>query len=110
MTLPCCCWCWTSSFANAPEAVREEQVARAINGTAQLDQDLARLRELLGARFDQMRDRLPELLERYGDLRDSRAVKSMLRDWRTRRLRSPATTTEDEGAGVEGAPPEPVLN
>ena len=88
-------------IANAPEAVREEQVARAINGTAQLDQDLARLRELLGARFDQIRDRLPELLERYGDLRDSRAVKSMLRDWRTRRLRSRRASTEDQGAGVE---------
>ena len=38
-------------IANAPEQVREEQVARANNGTAQLDQDLARLRELLGDRL-----------------------------------------------------------
>ena len=35
-------------IANAPEAVREEQIARARNGTAQLDQDLARLREAAG--------------------------------------------------------------
>src|ERR671910_356459 len=32
-------------IANAPKDVREEQVARANNGTAQLDQDLARLRQ-----------------------------------------------------------------
>ena len=85
-------------IANAPEAVREEQIERAHNGTAQLDQDLARLRELLGTRFDQIRDRLPELLERYGDLRDSRAVKAMLRDWRARRLRGAASApaTEDQ--------------
>ncbi|HEX6474105.1 MAG TPA: YkvA family protein, partial [Candidatus Limnocylindria bacterium] len=99
-------------IANAPEQVREEQVARAINGTAQLDQDLARLRELLGARFDQIRDRLPELLERYGDLRDSRAVKSMLRDWRARRMSAatavPATTQRAEA--TELAEPEQVLN
>jgi uncharacterized membrane protein YkvA (DUF1232 family) len=75
-------------IANAPTQVREEQVQRANNGTAQLDQDLARLRELLGDRYDQIRDRLPELLERYGDLRESRAVKAVLRDWRQRRLRS----------------------
>ena len=97
-------------IANAPDAVREEQVARAINGTAQLDQDLARLRELLGTRFDQIRDRLPELLERYGNLRDTRAVKVMLRDWRTRRLRAAASSTEEQGAGVESAQREPVLN
>ncbi len=99
-------------IANAPEAVREEQVARAINGTAQLDQDLARLRELLGTRFDQIRDRLPELLERYGDLRDSRAVKSLLRDWRARRMSaaSPAPTVPEPAAAIEAAEPEQVLN
>jgi uncharacterized membrane protein YkvA (DUF1232 family) len=101
-------------IANAPEAVREEQIERARNGTAQLDRDLARLRELLGTRFDQIRDRLPELLERYGDLRDSRALKSMLRDWRTRRLRptsSPdSTSTSDRAVAVEDAAPEQVLN
>jgi uncharacterized membrane protein YkvA (DUF1232 family) len=99
-------------IANAPEAVREEQIERARNGTAQLDQDLARARELLGTRFDQIRDRLPELLERYGDLRDSRAVKALLRDWRTRRLRaaSSATSSRDRAAAVEDAEPERVLN
>jgi uncharacterized membrane protein YkvA (DUF1232 family) len=74
-------------IANAPREVREEQVQRARNGTAQLDRDLLRLRALMGDRYDEIRDRLPELLERYGDLRDSRAVKSLLRDWRLRRLR-----------------------
>ena len=73
-------------IANAPREVREEQMRRANDGTAQLDQDLARLRELMGDRYDQVRDRLPELLERYGDLRDSRAVKGLLRDWRLRRM------------------------
>jgi len=99
-------------IANAPQAVREEQVARARNGTAQLDQDLARLRELLGTRFDQIRDRLPDLLERYGDLRDSRAVKTMLRDWNARRLRGAATSasTEDQAVAIESAEPEQVLN
>ncbi|HEX6655752.1 MAG TPA: YkvA family protein [Candidatus Limnocylindria bacterium] len=75
-------------IANAPRRVREEQVERARNGTAQLDQDLSKLRELMGDRYDTIRDRLPELLERYGDLRDSRAVKAVLRDWRLRRIRS----------------------
>ena len=99
-------------IANAPEAVREEQVARARNGTAQLDQDLARLRELLGTRFDQIRDRLPELLERYGDLRDSRAVKAMLRDWRARRLRGAAASpsSEDQAVAIESAEPAQVLS
>lgn len=99
-------------IANAPAAVREEQVERALNGTAQLDQDLARLRELLGARYDQIRERLPELLERYGDLRDSRAVKAMLRDWRTRRIReSPSTlSTADVGVPVPVDEREQVLN
>lgn len=99
-------------IANAPEAVRDEQIARARNGTAQLDQDLARLKEVLGTRFDQIRDRLPELLERYGDLRDSRAVKAMLRDWRTRRLRAAASTpaTEDQPVAIESAEPAQVLN
>ena len=74
-------------IANAPKQVREEQLERARNGTAQLDQDLARLRELLGDRYDDIRDRLPDLLERYGDLRESRAVKAVLSDWRLRRMR-----------------------
>jgi uncharacterized membrane protein YkvA (DUF1232 family) len=75
-------------IANAPREVREEQVQRANNGTAQLDRDLQKLRALMGDRYDQIRDRLPELLDRYGDLRDSRAVKAVLRDWRLRRIRS----------------------
>jgi uncharacterized membrane protein YkvA (DUF1232 family) len=73
-------------IANAPAEVREEHAARAQNGTAQLDGDLVRLRELMGDRYDQVRDRLPDLLERYGDLRDSGAVKRMLGEWRARRL------------------------
>ena len=85
-------------IANAPAAVREEHAARARNGTAQLDSDLAHLRELMGDRYDQVRDRLPELLERYGELRDSRAVKRMLGEWRTRRIRSGAGTPGDEPA------------
>jgi uncharacterized membrane protein YkvA (DUF1232 family) len=99
-------------IANAPEAVREEQIARARNGTSQLDQDLARLRELLGTRFDQIRDRLPELLERYGDLRDSRAVKAMLRDWRARRLREAASPipNKDQPLAIEPAEPEQVIS
>ena len=99
-------------IANAPEAVREEQLARARNGTAQLDQDLARLRELLGTRFDQIRDRLPELLERYGDLRDSRAVKAMLRDWRARRLRGAAASppTTDQAVAIDSAETAQVLS
>ena len=83
-------------IANAPAEVREEHAARARNGTAQLDSDLARLRELMGDRYDTIRDRLPELLERYGDLRDSRAVKRMLGEWRTRRIRSGAGTSPEE--------------
>lgn len=99
-------------IANAPEAVREEQIERARNGTAQLDQDLARLRELLGSRFEQIRDNLPELLERYGKLRDSRAVKTMLRDWRARRLRagSAAPTTAHEAAAIQVDEREQVLS
>ena len=73
-------------IANAPREVREEQVARARNGTAQLDRDLSKLRELMGDRYDQIRDRLPDLLERYGDLREPSAVKGLLRGWRRHRL------------------------
>src|SRR5918992_6246269 len=55
---------------NAPAEVRAEHTARANNGTADLDRDLARLRGLMGNRFDRIRDDLPDLLERYGRLRD----------------------------------------
>jgi uncharacterized membrane protein YkvA (DUF1232 family) len=88
-------------IANAPAEVREEHASRARNGTAQLDTDLARLRELMGDRYDQVRDRLPELLERYGDLRDSRAVKRMLGEWRARRVRSGAGLPSDADDAVD---------
>lgn len=80
-------------IANAPEAVRREHLERARNGTARLDQDLARLRELMGDRYDRIRDNLPELLERYGRLRDPMALRRMLLAWRESRASSgpPAT-------------------
>jgi uncharacterized membrane protein YkvA (DUF1232 family) len=96
-------------IANAPREVRDEQVARARDGTAQLDHDLARLRELLGDRYDQIRDRLPELLERYGDLRDSRAVKAVLHDWRLRRLRSSATEGAASSSDIKSSDREPAV-
>jgi uncharacterized membrane protein YkvA (DUF1232 family) len=73
---------------NAPPEVRAEHTARARNGTADLDRDLARLRLLLGDRFDRIKDDLPELLERYGRMRDPDEVKRALADWRRRRLRT----------------------
>lgn len=91
-------------IANAPREVREEHAARANNGTARLDDDLARLRSLLGDRYDRIRDSLPELLERYGDLRDPAAVKGILGEWRTRRLRADAAAAEPDAA----APVEPA--
>lgn len=83
-------------IANAPSEVREEHALRARNGTAQLDSDLARLRQLMGGRYDQIRDRLPDLLERYGELRDPAAVKMMLSDWRRRRTRAAAAADHGE--------------
>ncbi len=80
-------------IANAPEEVRAEHVARASSGTAELDRDLARLRSLMGHRFDRIRDDLPELLERYGQLRDPDELKRALASWRRRRTRT--TTTEE---------------
>ncbi|HEX2767615.1 MAG TPA: DUF1232 domain-containing protein [Candidatus Limnocylindria bacterium] len=80
-------------IANAPEEVRAEHVARARSGTADLDRDLARLRSLMGHRFDRIRDDLPELLERYGQLRDPDELKRALASWRRRRTRT--TTTEE---------------
>ncbi|MGH2358485.1 MAG: DUF1232 domain-containing protein [Candidatus Limnocylindria bacterium] len=73
---------------NAPARVRAEHFERAKNGTADLDHDLARLREVLGDRFDHIRDDLPDLLERYGRLRDAGEVKRMLGRWRRRRTSS----------------------
>jgi hypothetical protein len=58
---------------------------RARNGTARLDRDLDRLREVLGDRYDRIRDNLPELLERYGDLRDPGSLKRLIAGWRESR-------------------------
>ena len=86
-------------IANAPAEVRKDHLERAKNGTADLDRDLAKLRSLLGHRYDRIRDNLPELLERYGDLRDPRAVKGLLARLRDTRVRggahSGAATTAD---------------
>jgi uncharacterized membrane protein YkvA (DUF1232 family) len=70
---------------NAPAEVRAEHVSRAKSGTADLDRDLERLRGLLGSRYDRIRDDLPELLERYGRLRDPDELKRALASWRRRR-------------------------
>ncbi len=74
---------------NAPAEVRAEHMTRAKNGTADLDRDLARLRELMGDRFDRIRDDLPELLDRYGRLRDPDELKRALASWRRRRTPPP---------------------
>ena len=60
-------------------------MARAKNGTADLDRDMEKLRGLLGDRYDQIRDGLPELLERYGRLREPGAVKATIAAWRRER-------------------------
>ena len=78
---------------NAPEDVRRDHMRRATDGSADLDRDLARMRVLLGGRFDTIRDRLPELLERYGRLRDPDDLKHSLAGWRRRRM----------GRGVAGS-------
>ena len=78
---------------NAPPEVRAEHAARARNGTADLDRDLARLREVMGDRYDRIRDNLPELLERYGRLRDPDGVKGALADWRRDRTVEPRART-----------------
>lgn len=70
---------------NAPEPVRREHLERARNGTARLDEDLARLRALMGDRYDQIRDALPDLLERYGQLRDPMSLRRALVAWRETR-------------------------
>jgi uncharacterized membrane protein YkvA (DUF1232 family) len=78
---------------NAPAEVRAEHAARARNGTADLDRDLARLRVLLGDRYDRIRDNLPQLLDRYGRMRDPDEMKRALATWRSRRVR--ATTPKE---------------
>lgn len=102
-------------IANAPADVRREHLERAHNGTADLDRDLARLRTIMGRRYDTIRDGLPELLERYGDLRDPRAVKGLLAKVRDARVRAgdepiavagpseAAAGLELEVAGAEGS-------
>lgn len=70
---------------NVPAQVRAEHMARARNGTAELDRDLAKLRALLGDRYDEIRDNLPELLDRYGRLREPDVLKRSLARWRRRR-------------------------
>jgi uncharacterized membrane protein YkvA (DUF1232 family) len=76
-------------ITNAPAAVRDEHLARAAAGRAVLDEDLACLRSLLGGRYDRIRDTLPELLARYGGLRDSDEVKRHLAEWRATRAKTP---------------------
>ncbi len=79
---------------NAPPEVRAEHSARARNGTADLDRDLAQIRVLMGDRFDRIKDDLPDLLDRYGRLRrDPDALKRALASWRRRR--SLATTPKE---------------
>lgn len=89
-------------IANAPEAVRRDHTERARTGKADLDKDLARLRSLMGTRYDQIRDSLPELLERYGDLRDPRAVKGLLSRLRVSRM-------QDAGEADDAKPPTPPI-
>lgn len=106
-------------IANAPAEVREDHLERAKNGTADLDKDLARLRALMGHRYDEIRDSLPELLERYGDLRDPRAVKRLLARLRSGRggagdaepASQPAASPDDAlELQVAGGRGEPQLN
>ena len=80
---------------NAPADVRAEHTARARNGSADLDRDLQKLRGLMGPRFDRIRDNLPELLDRYGRMRDPDELKRALGSWRVRRTR-PITPKELE--------------
>ena len=70
---------------NAPADVRAEHMARARNGTADLDRDLAKLRGVMGDRYDRIRDDLPDLLDRYGRMRDPDELKRALASWRRRR-------------------------
>jgi len=77
---------------NAPPEVRAEHTTRAKNGTADLDRDLMKLRALLGDRYETIRDNLPELLDRYGRVRDPDELKRALASWRRQRTR---TTTKE---------------
>ena len=77
-------------ISNAPAEVREEHMARAKAGQGVLDEDLARLRALLGDRYDRIRDTLPELLGRFGGLRDPDEVKKEIAGWRAARGKTAA--------------------
>jgi uncharacterized membrane protein YkvA (DUF1232 family) len=70
---------------NAPADVRAEHLERARNGTSDLDVDLARMRGLLGLRYDALRVYLPARLESYGELREPGGVRRALTDWRRHR-------------------------
>jgi uncharacterized membrane protein YkvA (DUF1232 family) len=85
-------------ISNAPEAVRDEHLARARKGEAQLDEDLAQLRAMMGVNFDRIRDALPQVLERFGGLADADAVKRQIGEWRFARARrvQPAKPVEAE--------------
>jgi uncharacterized membrane protein YkvA (DUF1232 family) len=85
-------------ISNAPAAVRDEHLARARKGEAQLDDDLAQLRAMMGVNFDRIRDALPHALERFGGLTDADEVKRQLGQWRTSRSGavSPAPEMEAE--------------
>jgi uncharacterized membrane protein YkvA (DUF1232 family) len=82
---------------NAPADVRADHTARARNGTADLDRDLARLRSLMGPRFDRIRDDLPDRLERYGRLRNPEELKRALASWRRRRSQHRNRRSSNEG-------------
>lgn len=104
-------------IANAPAEVRRQHTELARNGDGTLDHDLARLRGLLGDRYDRMRDQLPELLERYGDLRDPDGVRELIGAWRSRRAGQGATVNgghraaADRRAGTATiGPSDPNLN
>jgi uncharacterized membrane protein YkvA (DUF1232 family) len=90
-------------ISNAPAEVRKDHLERARNGTSDLDKDLARLRSLMGHRYDEIRDSLPELLERYGDLRDPRVVKGMLARLRISRQSAAAQADEPDAGAAKDA-------
>jgi uncharacterized membrane protein YkvA (DUF1232 family) len=80
---------------NAPAEVRAEHTERARNGTSDLDRDIAQVRVLLGDRYEYIRDHLPELLERYGRLRDPDELKRALASWRRRRVQATASRSSN---------------
>jgi uncharacterized membrane protein YkvA (DUF1232 family) len=85
-------------IANAPPEVRLEQAELARRGAGALDADLARMRSLLGDRYDRLRDGLPDFLERYGDLREPEAIRELVATWRTRRAARPDAAAPEGGS------------